>query len=94
MVEPYPGTQVIYQHLSTCGEVNKVYPPNTTLIVNVAVDCAKLKLQGSIKKFVVEQNLGKIYFEDYSGASVEEVVIKSTSNELSLDVPMGSLEIQ
>jgi len=38
MLEPYPGTQVIYEHFADCPTehtvMKKVYPPNTTLIVN------------------------------------------------------------
>ena len=39
MLEPYPGTQVIYEHFSSdcptnSTTVHKTYPPNTTLILN------------------------------------------------------------
>jgi len=59
MVEPYPGTQVIYEHLGNCltalTSKKKVYPPNTTLIVNNP--CARLSFTalGEITKFVVER---------------------------------------
>ena len=61
MLEPYPGTQVIYEHFSSdcptsTAKVEKVYPPNTTLILNNPCEFLSFRALGEITKFVVESN--------------------------------------
>ena len=58
MIEPYPGTQYIFEYISTCEHISRTYPPNTTLITYLATNCASLTAFGDIKKLVVLQNLG------------------------------------
>jgi len=65
MLEPYPGTQVIYEYFSSdCPDkltkrtVEKVYPPNTTLVVSNPCLYVKLTILGEITKLVVESNYG------------------------------------
>jgi len=93
MVEPYPGTQTIYEYINTCGDVEKTYPPNTTLIATVATDCAFLSALGDIKKFVVMENLGGISIGN-AFTHIEDIVIKSTSENIVLWSSVGNLEIQ
>ena len=95
MVEPVPGTQVIYEYLSSCGHVEKTYPPNTTLFVTLAVECAMLTAYGSISKLVVVENHGVLYLGNWNSfAHVEEVVIRSTDGFVAITESVGSLEIQ
>jgi len=65
MLEPYPGTQVIYEHLGNCPttpiNVTKVYPPNTTLILNNPCQNIAFYAYGEITKLVVESNYGDLY---------------------------------
>ena len=67
MLEPYPGTQVIYEHFSNCPTtttttwVKKSYPPNTTLIVHNPCSNLSFTALGEITKFVVESNWGSLF---------------------------------
>jgi len=64
MVEPMPGTQTIYEYLSDCPteftSVSKVYPPNSTVIVNNACPNLWWYVLGEVTKLVVEHNDGSI----------------------------------
>ena len=92
MYEPYPGTQTIVEYISTCERVTKTYPPNTTLIATIAVNCGGLTAFGDIKKLVVLQNHGSLSV-GAAGDHIEDVVIKSNSRGIYLN-SVGSLEIQ
>jgi len=78
LVEPMPGTQVIYEHITDCSDdFTKVYPPNTTLVVHNRCPI-NLELLGEVTKLVVDYNpLGSIlYCGDYSKPSfTREVVV-------------------
>ena len=82
MLEPYPGTQVIYEHFGNCttfNYVDKVYPPNTTLIVNNPCKNLVFTALGEITKLVVESNYGMLSLGSFPVDEVytREVVIKS-----------------
>ena len=101
MLEPYPGTQVIYEHFGDCPTlpetwVNKVYPPNTTLIVNNPCWNLNINVFGEITKLVVERNYGGLYLgsQETDGVYTKEVVIKSNDNWLRLNNNMDRVEIQ
>ena len=59
LVEPFPGTQVIYEYIGDCASkdrITKVYPPHTTLIVHNA--CPRnFTILGEVTKLVVEYNV-------------------------------------
>ena len=90
MLEPYPGTQVIYEHFSSdCPtswtNVRKVYPPNSTLILNNPCKCINLTALGEITKFVVERNYGGVFLGLHTDeVYTKEVVIKSNSGGIAL----------
>jgi len=100
MLEPYPGTQVIYEHLGNCPTVwttvKKVYPPNTTLIVNNPCGYISFWSLGEITKFVVEENYGDLRLGgvDRDAVYTKEVVVKSNHGDISLKNSMDRIEIQ
>jgi len=103
MSEPYPGTQVIYEHFADCPTKytaeTKSYPPNTTLIVNNPCEHFVFDVQGEITKLVVESNYGGVYLkykytpndEDYP---TKEVVVKSNSGTIYVYSRVARIEIQ
>ena len=97
MVEPAPGTQTIYEYISTCTTVKKTYPPNTTLIVNLARECAELQAYGEITKFILEDNKGKVLLIG-GGAhtSIQDVIIRQISGNGSVHIwsKVDSLEVK
>ena len=100
MLEPYPGTQVIYEHFgSNCPveftRVDKVYPPNSTLIVNNPCKDLKFTALGEITKLVVEVNYGQVFLGDSTGkVYTKEVVIKSNNYIIELNNSMNRVEIK
>jgi len=57
--------------------MEKVYPPNTTLIVNNPCKDLRLKALGEITKLVVESNYGGVELGiDLDAVYTKEVVIK------------------
>ena len=85
MLEPMPGTQIIYEHINDCSNLNlsKVYPPNSTVILNNTCPKLSIVILGEVRKLVVEQNYGFIDLGTYDWQQVlpvvhtEEVVIKN-----------------
>jgi len=100
MLEPYPGTQVIYEHFSSdCPtddtSMKKVYPPNSTLIVHNP--CANLSFTalGEITKLVVEVNWGHLFLGESIGkVYTKEVVIKSNYRLTNINNKTDRVEIQ
>ena len=60
LIEPTPGTQAIYEYISVCSSSikSKVYPPNSTVIVNNLCATNTLEILGEVTKLVVERNKG------------------------------------
>ena len=99
MLEPYPGTQVIYEHLADCptrlSYTTKVYPPNTTLIVNNTCEYLSFKAVGEITKFVVESNVGELYLGKVPDeVYTKEVVIKNNSGFIYHNNHIDRVEIE
>ena len=95
MVEPYPGTQVIYEFITTCGSMSsKVFPPNSTLILsNRCTDW--IFVLGEVKKLVVLENNGEIDFGDYFNQTyTEEVVIQNNFGVVIISNKTKAIEIQ
>ena len=95
MVEPMPGTQLIYEHLRDCTtNVTKTYPPNTTLVVNNT--CKKaLTILGEVTKLIVEKNEGTLHLGWFiDEVYTSEVVIKENKGKISLRNTMDRVEIQ
>lgn len=95
LVEPTPGTQAIYEYLSDCyANINKVYPPNTTLILDIK--CGTITVLGELAKVVVERNEdGGIFIGNsvLDGVYTKEVVVKSSNSHIWLNNNINSLEI-
>ena len=101
MLEPYPGTQVIYEHLGNCEAtetfVTKVYPPNTTLIVTNPCEHTDFTALGEITKLVVLSNYGDVNLGSVSKSNevyTKEVVIKDNSNMVTLWNQIDRVEVQ
>jgi len=73
-----------------------VYPPNSTVILNVTCDTNfNLSVLGEVTKLVIEYNRASIILGGFSGdVFTNEVVIKHNAGQLSLLNDMGSVEIQ
>ena len=96
MVEPYPGTQVIYEHFGCTYEtVTKVYPPNTTLILNNPCDVFTFTALGEITKLVVESNYGRLFLgSNRDEVYTKEVVVKNNDGWIYLNNSMDRVEVQ
>ena len=99
MLEPIPGTQAIYEYINDCsqpGVMKKVYPPNTSLILNIA--CQKyVTVLGEISKLVVLQNKGSLELGAWGEVDLvttEEVVIKSNQGSIYTYYSLNSVEVQ
>ena len=75
--------------------MKKVYPPNTTLVANLATECAELHVFGDITKFVLEENKGKLHLGDGS-MYIEDVVISQVSGRGKAIIwsQVGNLEVR
>ena len=102
LVEPMPGTQVIYEYIDDCskygtwGHLTKVFPPNTTLIVHNFCPLT-LTIVGEVTKLVVEynSNVGEIVLgSGRNSVLTQEVVIRSNDGYVGLLNTVKSLEVQ
>ena len=100
MLEPIPGTQVIYEFLNDCSRrsLKKVYPPNSTVRVYNACPL-ELTVLGEVAKLVVDYNAfnGVIWLGDLdklNSVATQEVVIRSNYGYISLYNKMKSIEVQ
>ena len=96
MLEPMPGTQLIYEHLSNCtGDVKKVYPPNTTLVVHNTCKEFSHTVLGEVAKLVVERNEGTLYLgREEELVHTSEVVIKENARTIVICNSTDRVEIQ
>jgi len=78
MLEPVAGTEVFYEKLNDCSVVSKRYPANSTVIANMPVGCGELHVYGDIKKFILEEALGKVFVGDKL-THIQDVVIDTVS---------------
>jgi len=83
LVEPTPGTQVIYEYINDCPILNdgtnhgKVYPPNSTVILHNNCLYPRWTVDGEVTKLVIEYNRGKINLGvGFDDVFTNEVVVK------------------
>ena len=94
MLEPFPGTQLIYEQFRDCGAgFTKVYPPNSTVFVNNTCASGSITIAGEVTKLIVERNDGWLKL-DGNGVHTNEVVIKQSTGHLIVHNDLDRMEIQ
>jgi len=97
LVEPLPGSYVILEHHKSCETLSKIYPPNTTLVVNN--ECGTMQLSGDIKKFYVVNNKGHIWFGGNPAIPdtihrTEEVTIKHNDGTINISNSVTTVDVE